>query len=54
MPKTPDHEILPFDKQLSYMSQFQLECISDLKVIGAQSWDHIDALKNLRRSKISL
>ena len=54
MPKTPDHEILPFDKQLSYMFKFHLECICALKVICSQSWGHIDALKNLRSPKTSL
>ena len=54
MQKSPDYEILPFDKQLSCMFLFQLECISDLEVICSQSWGHINALEILNSPKTSL
>ena len=54
MPKSPDYEILPFDKHLSYMCAILLECISDLKVICAWSWGSIEAFRNPIKLKIML
>ena len=46
--------ILPFDKHLPDLFYNWLESISDLKVICAQSWGHIEALKNFWSPKTSL
>ena len=53
MPKSPECEILRFEKLLYFMCAIQLECIYDLIVICAQSWGQIDALRNFRSYRTS-
>ncbi len=54
MLKSPDPDLCPFDYHLPASFLNISDSISDLKVICAQYWDHIEALWGPRSLKTTL